>query len=104
MHAPCQTHLDAVYHILCYLKSCSGLGLFYEAKPLDSLQCFTNSDYGGSLDSRSTAGFVLFEKHLISWKCKKQAVVSRSSAEDEAEYRAIALETCYVALFYFEGT
>ena len=29
MHAPRTSHLEAVHHILRYLKTCPGLGLFY---------------------------------------------------------------------------
>ena len=54
------------------------------------LSCFTDVDYAGSKsERRSTSSFCTFRgSHLISWKSKKQAVVSRSSVE--AEYRAMA--------------
>ena len=94
MHAPRSSHLDAVHHILRYLKTCPGLGLFYSAGTQSGVSCFTDADYAGSKsDRRSTSGFCTFYgNHIISWKSKKQAVVSRSSAE--AEYRAMAQGTC----------
>ena len=94
MHSPRTSHLDAVYHILRYLKTCPGLGLFFTAATQSGISCFTDADYAGSRsDRRSTSGFCTFRgSHLISWKSKKQAVVSRSSAE--AEYRAMAQGTC----------
>uniref|UniRef100_A0A2N9HKT3 Uncharacterized protein n=1 Tax=Fagus sylvatica TaxID=28930 RepID=A0A2N9HKT3_FAGSY len=57
---------------------------------------FVMLTYAGSqTDRRSTTGLSTFYgNHLISWKSKKQAVVSRSSAE--AEYRAMAQGTCEI--------
>lgn len=55
---------------------------------------YTNADRGGDMDNRrSTSGYCTFlSSNLITWRSKKQDVVSRSSAE--AEFRAIALGTC----------
>ncbi|XP_028053044.1 uncharacterized protein LOC114257484 [Camellia sinensis] len=88
MHSPRTAHLDAVHHILRYLKSCPSLGLFFNGGIQTGLSCFTDVDYAGSLtDRRSTSGVCTFlGTHLLSWKSKKQAVVSHSSAE--AKYRA----------------
>uniref|UniRef100_A0A2N9IER4 Reverse transcriptase Ty1/copia-type domain-containing protein n=1 Tax=Fagus sylvatica TaxID=28930 RepID=A0A2N9IER4_FAGSY len=96
MHAPRTSHLDAVHHILRYVKTSPGLGLFYSAGHQSGLSCFTDADYAGSqTDRRSTTGLSTFYgNHLISWKSKKQTVVSRSSAE--AEYRAMAQGTCEI--------
>ena len=59
MYSPRTSHLDVVYHILRYLKTCPGLGLFYKSGIQSSLSCFTNADYAGSKsDRRSTS--VLF--------------------------------------------
>ena len=68
MHAPRTAHLDAVYHILRYLKSCPGLGLFFSAGAQTVLSCFTDADYAGSkTDRRSTSGFCTFYgNHLLS--------------------------------------
>uniref|UniRef100_A0A2N9IGT2 Integrase catalytic domain-containing protein n=1 Tax=Fagus sylvatica TaxID=28930 RepID=A0A2N9IGT2_FAGSY len=87
---------ETVYHILRYVKTSPGLGLFYSAGHQSGLSCFTDADYAGSqTDRRSTTGLSTFYgNHLISWKSKKQAVVSRSSAE--AEYRAMAQGTCEI--------
>ncbi|KAJ7951046.1 Retrovirus-related Pol polyprotein from transposon TNT 1-94 [Quillaja saponaria] len=94
MHDPRSDHLDAVHRILRYLKSAPGKGLLFENNRSLKLEAYTDADWAGSLDDRrSTSGYCTFVGgNLVSWRSKKQTVVSRSSAE--AEYRAMVHGTC----------
>ena len=64
--------------------------VFYTAiMGIKHLECFTNANWEGSKeDRRSTSGYCVFVGgNLVSWKSKKQSVVSRSSAK--SEYRTM---------------
>ena len=99
-------HWQALKRILRYLKHTSKqLCLTYQsthsesiqpklcgwANPSTALHGWTDSDWGGDVDDRkSTNGYVYtFAGRAITWRLKKQAIVSLSSTE--VEYVATSL-------------
>lgn len=84
-------HLQAVHHLLRYLKRTPGQWMFFPAASHIQFKAFSDADWGSCTDSRrSTTGSCIFlGDAMISWKAKKQNIVSLSSAE--TEYRAMAM-------------
>lgn len=91
--APRLPHLKAAHKILHYLKGTIGQALLYHVDDDFQVTAFCDSDWSHCPDSRrSISGFCIFiGNSLVSWKSKKQDVVSHSSAE--AEYRLMAYTT-----------
>ncbi|KAB2632563.1 polyprotein (retrotrasposon protein) [Pyrus ussuriensis x Pyrus communis] len=94
MHSPSEDHMAAVMRILAYLKSAPGKGVLYRKHGHLRIEGFTDADWAGSVgDRRSTSGYFTFVGgNLVTWRSKKQKVVSRSSAE--AEFRGMAHGIC----------
>uniref|UniRef100_A0A2N9HWG7 Reverse transcriptase Ty1/copia-type domain-containing protein n=1 Tax=Fagus sylvatica TaxID=28930 RepID=A0A2N9HWG7_FAGSY len=90
MHKPTLTHWQSVKRLLRYLKHTIQFGLHIYRSSCNHLQAFSDADWAGNRDDRrSTGSFCVFlGKILISWSCRKQATVARSSTE--AEYKALA--------------
>jgi hypothetical protein len=96
MHSPRESHMEAVYRILRYLKSSPGKGLLFSRHGHLKIEAYTDADWAGSImDRRSTSGYCTFVGgNLVTWRSKKQSVVARSSAE--AEFRAMAHGVCEI--------
>ncbi|XP_019189245.1 PREDICTED: uncharacterized protein LOC109183634 [Ipomoea nil] len=90
MHAPTTSHWKQLKRVLMYVKGTIGYGLRIQRCASKEIHAFSDSDWAGCpKDRKSTNGFAVFlGNNLISWVCKKQRTVARSSTE--AEYKALA--------------
>ena len=84
---PTPIHLTGAKHVLRYLKGSISQSLIFKksTEPL-KLRGFCDADWAGSSDRKSISGYCLKlsdESSIISWKSKKQPVVSLSTCEAE---------------------
>ncbi|GJT06568.1 putative RNA-directed DNA polymerase, partial [Tanacetum coccineum] len=96
MHAPLQSHLKLAFRVLRYLKTAPGKGISFNKGSDLNLRVYVDSDWAKcKVTRKSVTGYVVFMgESLVSWKSKKQSMLSKSSAE--AEYRAMNSVTCEV--------
>ena len=80
--------------MLAYIKNSPGKGLIYSKHGYLQIDAYSDSGYAGDKgDKKSTSGYCTYVGgNLVTWRSKKQTIVSRSSAE--AEYRAMAQTCC----------
>ena len=85
MDDPKNIHLQAIYRVIRYLKATPGRGIMFRKGAEMTVEAHIDADYAGSLtDRHSTTGYcTLIEGNFVTWRSKKQVVVSRSSAESE---------------------
>lgn len=85
-----KSHWTAVKRIMRYLRHTSDAKLTYTASSEGDFVGYSDSDWGGDLDSRkSTQGYIFkLANGAISWKSSKQEIIALSSTE--AEYIALS--------------
>lgn len=78
MQSPHVPHLQALEHVLKYIKGTMGQGILLQGSDQLSLQAFSDSDWASCPTTRrSVTGYlVLLGKSPISWKSKKQSKYS----------------------------
>ncbi|XP_019156546.1 PREDICTED: uncharacterized protein LOC109153176 [Ipomoea nil] len=90
MHTPTMAHWGMLKRVLRYVKGTSDLVLFVRRSVSTDIHAFSDSDWAGNpTDRKSTSGFAVYlGGNLVSWSCRKQRTVARSSTE--AEYKVLA--------------
>ena len=93
MSKPNETHWSGVKRILRYLRGTSTYGLMYDGSGGTKLVGFSDADWAGDINTRrSTSGYAFqLGNSTITWSCRKQATVAKSSTE--AEYVALSMAT-----------
>jgi len=94
MHNPRQPHMDAMERISWYLKSSPGKGLLFSKHGHLGVDGYIDVDWVGSANDwcSTSSYFTYVGGNLVTWRSKKQSVVSRWSVE--VEYRGMSIGVC----------
>ena len=86
MQEPRDNHWNAAKRVLRYIQGTKNFGLLYTKTKNFVLGGYSDADFAGSIDDRaSTSGYLMnMGSVAVSWSCKKQAIVTTSSAEAES--------------------
>ncbi|XP_015168884.1 uncharacterized mitochondrial protein AtMg00810-like [Solanum tuberosum] len=90
LHQPKKSHMDVALRVVKYIKGQPGQGILLSSKCGTEIIAYCDADWAACpLTRKSVTGYVIkLGESVVSWKAKKQTIVSRSS--DEAEYRSLA--------------
>ncbi|CAM8895858.1 unnamed protein product [Rhodiola kirilowii] len=90
MATPTADHLKATHRLLRYIKLAPVQGILFSTTSNLRLTGYCDADWASfPITRRSVTGYcMLLGSSVVSWKTRKQAVVSRSSVE--SEYRSMA--------------
>ncbi|GAA0167119.1 transmembrane signal receptor [Lithospermum erythrorhizon] len=93
LHEPRQDHWQAALHVVKYLKGCPSQRILLGLDSDLHLTSWYDFDWASCpLTRRSVSGWIVFfGSSPVSWKTKKQVIVSRSSTE--AKYSSMAFLT-----------
>lgn len=85
MHDLIQSYLEGTLHVARYLRGNSGFGILLISDKNDTINVVCDSDWAScAITRKSVTGYcVKLGKSLVSWKSKKQEIVSRSTTEAE---------------------
>ena len=93
MDCPKMEHWKAVKRLLRYLRGTVDLGLTYKGRV--NLEGYTDANWAGDTECRSTGGYVFFlNGGAISWSSKRQKAVALSSCESEYYAASAAVSEC----------
>ncbi|XP_060186716.1 uncharacterized mitochondrial protein AtMg00810-like [Lycium barbarum] len=81
LQQPKRSYMEAHLRIIRYIKSHPGKGILLSSNRQDTITAYYDADWAACLFSRkSITGFLIkLGDSLVSWKSKKQSIISRSS-------------------------
>ena len=90
LQQPNQSHWTVAKRVLRYLKGTSNFGILFRGNDTSAPVGYCDADWAGDIEDRkSTSGYIFcITDGPVSWRSKKQATVSISTAE--AEYVALS--------------
>jgi hypothetical protein len=92
-HKPTVSHWKAVLQILKYLKGTQYDGIIFEYSDDIVITGYSDADWSGSENRRSTGGYFWFiNSTIVSWKCSTRKCICLSSLEAETVFMSLAAQ------------